>query len=196
MYTISNVAARKTENLVNPKWVCVMCNFVVILCNGFVQCQFRIYVNRKRLVVSRHFQYRIFKYCIHKYCIENITQTNFGLNRFSVALATAFEIVHTPSQCRGHLSFFIILLFSEPIDYGPQHFAWVSQMLRLQFCRNILLGLACNESISDVKLDLSSNHLGIAGAQILDSCIHGVRCISSLNIADNGKGAVQDRSYN
>ncbi|KAK3878897.1 hypothetical protein Pcinc_016492 [Petrolisthes cinctipes] len=52
--------------------------------------------------------------------------------------------------------------------------------------KNVLLGLACNENISDVDLDLSSNQLGSTGAQILESCIHGVRCLSALDISDNG----------
>lgn len=52
--------------------------------------------------------------------------------------------------------------------------------------KNVLLGLACNENISEVDLDLSSNHLGATGAQILESCIHGVRCLASLDISDNG----------
>ncbi|XP_066939559.1 F-actin-uncapping protein LRRC16A isoform X47 [Macrobrachium rosenbergii] len=52
--------------------------------------------------------------------------------------------------------------------------------------KNVLLGLACNENISEVELDLSSNQLGGTGAQILESCIHGVRCLSALDISDNG----------
>ncbi|XP_076044428.1 F-actin-uncapping protein LRRC16A-like isoform X18 [Oratosquilla oratoria] len=52
--------------------------------------------------------------------------------------------------------------------------------------KNVLLGLACNENISEVELDLSSNQLGTTGAQILESCIHGVRCLSALDISDNG----------
>uniref|UniRef100_A0A0P4W380 CARMIL pleckstrin homology domain-containing protein n=1 Tax=Scylla olivacea TaxID=85551 RepID=A0A0P4W380_SCYOL len=52
--------------------------------------------------------------------------------------------------------------------------------------KNVLLGLACNENISEVDLDLSSNHLGATGAQILESCIHGVRCLAALDISDNG----------
>ncbi|XP_050700558.1 F-actin-uncapping protein LRRC16A-like isoform X6 [Eriocheir sinensis] len=52
--------------------------------------------------------------------------------------------------------------------------------------KNVLLGLACNENISEVDLDLSSNHLGATGAQILESCIHGVRCLAELDISDNG----------
>ncbi|RXG68752.1 F-actin-uncapping protein LRRC16A [Armadillidium vulgare] len=50
---------------------------------------------------------------------------------------------------------------------------------------NVLLGLACNENITEVSLDLSNNHLGATGAQILESCIHGVRCLVSLDISEN-----------
>ena len=52
--------------------------------------------------------------------------------------------------------------------------------------RNLLLGLACNESTEGVELDLSSNGLGSTGAHVLESCIHGVKCISSLDISENG----------
>ncbi|XP_018333810.1 F-actin-uncapping protein LRRC16A [Agrilus planipennis] len=51
--------------------------------------------------------------------------------------------------------------------------------------KNLLLGLACNEFIKDMSLDLSSNSLGGQGAHVLESCVHGVRCISSLDISDN-----------
>lgn len=53
--------------------------------------------------------------------------------------------------------------------------------------RNLLLGLACNESTVGLELDLSCNCLGSLGAHVLESCIHGVRAISSLDISDNGK---------
>ncbi|KAF2345111.1 Leucine-rich repeat [Trinorchestia longiramus] len=56
--------------------------------------------------------------------------------------------------------------------------------------RNVLLGLACNESLSSVEVDLSSNHLGSAGAQILESCIHGVHCLGALHLHDNGAWCV------
>lgn len=52
--------------------------------------------------------------------------------------------------------------------------------------RNVLLGLACNENISGVEADLSSNQLSSAGAQILESCIHGVTCLHTLHLHDNG----------
>lgn len=51
--------------------------------------------------------------------------------------------------------------------------------------RNLLLGLACNESTAGLHLDLSANSLGLQGAHVLESCIHGVRVLHSLDIGDN-----------
>lgn len=51
--------------------------------------------------------------------------------------------------------------------------------------KNLLLGLACNEFTKEITLDLSNNSLGNQGAHVLESCVHGVRCISSLDISDN-----------
>ncbi|KYB28825.1 Leucine-rich repeat-containing protein 16A-like Protein [Tribolium castaneum] len=51
--------------------------------------------------------------------------------------------------------------------------------------KNLLLGLACNEFTKEMCLDISNNGLGSQGAHVLESCVHGVRCISSLDISDN-----------
>ncbi|XP_017768426.1 PREDICTED: F-actin-uncapping protein LRRC16A isoform X2 [Nicrophorus vespilloides] len=51
--------------------------------------------------------------------------------------------------------------------------------------KNLLLGLACNEFTKEITLDLSNNSLGAQGAHVIESCIHGVRCISSLDISEN-----------
>lgn len=51
----------------------------------------------------------------------------------------------------------------------------------------MLLGLACNESTAGLYLDLSGNALGAQGAHVLESCIHGVRVLQSLDIGDNSK---------
>lgn len=55
--------------------------------------------------------------------------------------------------------------------------------------KNLLLGLACNESTTDMELDLSSCALGAHGAHVLESCVHGMRCISSLDVSDNALDA-------
>ncbi|XP_073997427.1 capping protein regulator and myosin 1 linker 1 leucine rich repeat protein isoform X2 [Rhodnius prolixus] len=57
--------------------------------------------------------------------------------------------------------------------------------LPMEALKNLLLGLACNESTVGLELDLSCNCLGSLGAHVLESCIHGVRAISSLDISDN-----------
>lgn len=51
--------------------------------------------------------------------------------------------------------------------------------------KNLLLGLACNESTAGLHLDLNGNQLGAQGAHVLESCIHGVRVLNSLVIGDN-----------
>lgn len=63
---------------------------------------------------------------------------------------------------------------------------WLIRWTCFLIFRNLLLGLACNESIDNVTLDLSNNILGNGGCHVLESCIHGVRCVSTLDISDNG----------
>lgn len=55
------------------------------------------------------------------------------------------------------------------------------------FSRNLLLGLACNEFTKEMTLDISNCGLGSQGAHVLESCVHGVRCISSLDISENSE---------
>ncbi|ODN04727.1 Leucine-rich repeat-containing protein 16A [Orchesella cincta] len=57
--------------------------------------------------------------------------------------------------------------------------------LSLEALKQLLLGLACNESTADVELDISSNGLGQQGAHVLESCLHGIKCLASLDISDN-----------
>ncbi|KRG04507.1 uncharacterized protein Dmoj_GI19192, isoform F [Drosophila mojavensis] len=61
--------------------------------------------------------------------------------------------------------------------------------LPMEALKNLLLGLACNESTAGLHLDLSSNTLGAQGAHVLESCIHGVRVLQSLDISDNNLDA-------
>ncbi|XP_055917967.1 F-actin-uncapping protein LRRC16A isoform X1 [Eupeodes corollae] len=61
--------------------------------------------------------------------------------------------------------------------------------LPMEALKNLLLGLACNESTAGLYLDLSSNSLGAQGAHVLESCIHGVRVLQSLDISDNNLDA-------
>lgn len=57
-----------------------------------------------------------------------------------------------------------------------------------------MLGLACNETIVDVSLDISCNNLGSQGAHVLESCIHGVRSIAALDITENSENLHENKS--
>ncbi|XP_026675435.1 F-actin-uncapping protein LRRC16A isoform X3 [Ceratina calcarata] len=57
--------------------------------------------------------------------------------------------------------------------------------LPMEALKHLLLGLACNESTVGLELDMSGNSLGSTGAHVLESCIHGVRCIASLDISES-----------
>ena len=55
--------------------------------------------------------------------------------------------------------------------------------------KNLLLGLACNEALANVELNLSNNQLGAhGGAAVLESCIGGVKCVSRLDLSENSIG--------
>ncbi|XP_045766625.1 F-actin-uncapping protein LRRC16A isoform X6 [Maniola jurtina] len=51
--------------------------------------------------------------------------------------------------------------------------------------KSLLLGLACNESATGVKLSLSGVLSSSQAAHVLESCVHGVRCLQSLDLSDN-----------
>ncbi|KAK7868710.1 hypothetical protein R5R35_008235 [Gryllus longicercus] len=103
-------------------------------------------------------------------CATNLVHLNVSRNAFSTKKAKevppSFKQFFTSTLSLKHLN--------------------ISQCkLPLEALKNLLLGLACNESTADIELDMSSNNLGAQGAHVLESCIHGVRCIGSLDISEN-----------
>jgi len=52
-------------------------------------------------------------------------------------------------------------------------------------CRSMLNGLASNEDLEGLELNLSSNALGAAGCQVLERSIPDIHCLASLDISDN-----------
>ncbi|CRK88349.1 CLUMA_CG002127, isoform A [Clunio marinus] len=66
-----------------------------------------------------------------------------------------------------------------------KHLNIASCKIPLEALKHLLLGLACNESTAGLHLDLNGNQLGQQGAHVLESCIHGVRVLQSLDIGDN-----------
>ncbi|XP_072947351.1 F-actin-uncapping protein LRRC16A isoform X2 [Epargyreus clarus] len=51
--------------------------------------------------------------------------------------------------------------------------------------KSLLLGLACNESAAGVKLSLAGALGSSQAAHVLESCVHGVRCLRELDLSDN-----------
>ncbi|XP_045451014.1 F-actin-uncapping protein LRRC16A [Melitaea cinxia] len=51
--------------------------------------------------------------------------------------------------------------------------------------KSLLLGLACNESAAGVKLNLAGALASSQAAHVLESCVHGVRCLQALDLSDN-----------
>ncbi|CAH1728951.1 unnamed protein product [Chironomus riparius] len=66
-----------------------------------------------------------------------------------------------------------------------KHLNIASCKIPLEALKHLLLGLACNESTAGLHLDINGNQLGQQGAHVLESCIHGVRVLQSLDIGDN-----------
>lgn len=57
--------------------------------------------------------------------------------------------------------------------------------LPVEALKHLLLGLACNEMIKDVELNISSNNLSAGGATVMESALPGVKCVSRLDVSDN-----------
>lgn len=57
--------------------------------------------------------------------------------------------------------------------------------LPVEALKHLLLGLACNEMIKDVELNISANSLGAGGASVMENALPGVRCVSRLDVSEN-----------
>eukprot|EP00090_Calanus_glacialis_P000689 TRINITY_DN10463_c0_g1_i2.p1 TRINITY_DN10463_c0_g1~~TRINITY_DN10463_c0_g1_i2.p1 ORF type:complete len:1522 (-),score=274.97 TRINITY_DN10463_c0_g1_i2:738-5303(-) len=57
--------------------------------------------------------------------------------------------------------------------------------LPIDALKHLLLGLACNESTSDVELNISNNNLGALGASVMENALPGVTCVSRLDVSEN-----------
>ena len=57
--------------------------------------------------------------------------------------------------------------------------------LPIDALKHLLLGLACNETIADVELNISNNNIGAAGAGVVENALPGVKCITRLDVSEN-----------
>ncbi|CAG5130852.1 unnamed protein product, partial [Candidula unifasciata] len=67
-----------------------------------------------------------------------------------------------------------------------EHLDLSSCRLPVEALKDLMLGLSSNRNIKGVYLDLSSNEFGVAGANVLASCIASVMSIKGLDISNNG----------
>ncbi|XP_075527573.1 capping protein regulator and myosin 1 linker 1 leucine rich repeat protein isoform X5 [Dermacentor variabilis] len=66
-----------------------------------------------------------------------------------------------------------------------RHLNMANVRMPMEALKAMLLGLACNEILTEVWLDLSCNDLKTQGALVLESCLPGIRCLYSLDISEN-----------
>ncbi|XP_075224401.1 capping protein regulator and myosin 1 linker 1 leucine rich repeat protein [Lycorma delicatula] len=103
-------------------------------------------------------------------CATNLVHLNVSKNAFS-----SKKVKEVPPSFKQ--------FFTSTLSLKYLNMAYCK--LPLEALKNLLLGLACNESTTDITLDMSCNNLGSQGAHVLESCIHGVRSIGTLDITEN-----------
>ncbi|UYV80446.1 crml-1 [Cordylochernes scorpioides] len=105
-------------------------------------------------------------------CTQKLAYLNLSRNQFTNKKSK--EVVVPPSF-KAFFSSTVALKF-----LNMSH-----NKLPIDALKAMLLGLACNEIATEVALDLSNADLRSQGALVLESCLPGIRCLSSLDIVDN-----------
>ncbi|XP_043923009.1 F-actin-uncapping protein LRRC16A isoform X2 [Protopterus annectens] len=104
-------------------------------------------------------------------CIQNLRTLNLSRNVFSYRkgkeVPPSLKMFFSSAQALAHANMSGTKLAPETL-------------------KALLLGLACNQQLKEVSVDLSSCELRSAGGQILEGCIAEIHNISSLDISDNG----------
>ena len=119
-------------------------------------------------------------------CTTALTHLNLSRNQFSSQTKKNKEKDNIPSAFK---QFFASTLALQYINVS--HCKLPSEALK-----HLLLGLACNEAMSNVELNLSNNQLGShGGATVLESCIGGVKCVSRLDLSENVIGNYRISAY-
>merc|ERR1719483_58254 len=72
-----------------------------------------------------------------------------------------------------------------PTTLGLKYLNLSHCKLPIDALKHLLLGLACNESTSDVELNISNNNLGAQGAGVMENALPGVTCVSRLDVSEN-----------
>uniref|UniRef100_A0A1W7RDS3 F-actin-uncapping protein LRRC16A n=2 Tax=Crotalinae TaxID=8710 RepID=A0A1W7RDS3_AGKCO len=104
--------------------------------------------------------------CLQHLAILNLSRTVFS-HRKSKEIPPSFKQFFSSSLALMQINLSGTKLAPEPL-------------------KALLLGLACNQNLKEVFLDLSNCELRSAGAQVLEGCIAEIHNIASLDISDNG----------
>lgn len=107
-------------------------------------------------------------------CTNNLVHLNLSRNQFSSPKKSSKDLC-VPASVK---KFFSTAIFLRTINLS--HCKLPPEVLKA-----VLLGLACNESANDIRLDLSSNDFKEKGAAVLELALTDIRCISGLDLSDN-----------
>ncbi|XP_070576059.1 F-actin-uncapping protein LRRC16A-like isoform X1 [Ptychodera flava] len=108
-----------------------------------------------------------------KGCLLSLTHLNLSKNQFTHRKA---KDIFVPQAMKEYFS----------TTSSLKYVNLSSNRLPPEVIKDVLLGIACNGSIKDLELDLSSNEMRGEGARVLESCIANIPAISTLNVSDNG----------
>lgn len=108
-------------------------------------------------------------------CTNNLVHLNLSRNQYNTKKASHKELI-VPISIK---KFFSTAIFLRTLNLSHNK-------LPNEALKAILLGLACNESAADIRINLSSNDLKSNGAAVLELSLSDIRCVSGLDLSDNG----------
>ncbi|CAG2100187.1 unnamed protein product [Medioppia subpectinata] len=107
-------------------------------------------------------------------CTQKLVHLNLSRNQFSSK--KSHKEVNPPPSFKA--------FFSSTVALKTLNLS--GNRLPAEALKAMLLGFACNEIATDVRINLSSNELKSNGATVLEFALGGIRCISGLDLSDNG----------
>ncbi len=115
-------------------------------------------------------------------CTNNLVHLNLSRNQFSGGSKKGGKSSHhsdkdlvVPAAIK---KFFSTAIFLRTLNLS-------SNRLPSEALKAVLLGLACNESATDIRINLSSNEFKANGAAVLELALTDIRCVSGLDLSDN-----------
>lgn len=108
-------------------------------------------------------------------CTNNLVHLNLSRNQFSGKKSNHKDLI-VPVSIK---KFFSTAIFLRTLNLSHNR-------LPIEALKAVLLGLACNESAADLRINLSSNEFKSNGAAVLELCLADIRCVSGLDLSDNG----------